>query len=80
MTATDPNCYEGNTWNTGICSTNADCAKKCAVEGVNYSATYGVTTSGNAMTLKFATEHEYGTNVGSRMYLMNASSYVSYLS
>ncbi|KLU82461.1 cellulose 1,4-beta-cellobiosidase [Magnaporthiopsis poae ATCC 64411] len=68
------NCYEGNSWNTEICSTNADCAKKCAVEGVNYSKTYGISTSGNALTLKFVQKHDYGTNVGSRMYLMNGAS------
>ncbi|KAL8314806.1 hypothetical protein RB593_008416 [Gaeumannomyces tritici] len=68
------NCYEGNSWDTSVCSTNADCAKKCAVEGVNYSQTYGVSTSGNALTLKFVQKHEYGTNIGSRMYLMNGAS------
>ena len=42
----------------------------CEVEGVDYETTYGVTTEGNALNLKFVTEHEYGTNVGSRMYLL----------
>ncbi|OLN96277.1 Exoglucanase 1-like protein 2 [Colletotrichum chlorophyti] len=67
------NCYEGNQW-TGLCNGDVDCAKNCAVEGADYGATYGVSTSGNALTLKFVQEHQYGRNVGSRMYLMNGSS------
>ncbi|SPO05179.1 probable cellulose 1,4-beta-cellobiosidase [Cephalotrichum gorgonifer] len=66
------NCYDGNVW-TDKCSSADDCAKNCAVEGADYSKTYGISTSGNALTLKFATKHEYGTNVGSRTYLMNGS-------
>jgi len=63
------NCYDGNAW-TDLCSGADDCAKNCAVEGADYQTTYGISTSGDALTLKFATEHEYGTNVGSRTYLM----------
>lgn len=40
------------------------------MEGADYSGTYGVTTSGNALTLKFVTKGTYSTNIGSRMYLM----------
>lgn len=32
----------------------------------DYSGTYGITTSGSALTLKFKT----GSNIGSRVYLM----------
>lgn len=66
------NCYDGNVW-TDICSDASDCAKNCAVEGADYSTTYGITTSSDALTLKFVQEHEYGANVGSRVYLMNGS-------
>ncbi|KAK0614760.1 putative cellulose 1, 4-beta-cellobiosidase [Immersiella caudata] len=66
------NCYDGNKW-TSVCSTAADCASKCQLEGANYSQTYGATTSGDALTLKFVTKHEYGTNIGSRFYLMNGA-------
>lgn len=31
-----------------------------------------MTTSGDALTLKFVTKHQYGTNVGSRLYLLNS--------
>ena len=60
------NCYSGNAWNSSICSDATSCATNCAVDGADYSGTYGITTSGNALTLKFKT----GTNVGSRVYLM----------
>ncbi|KAI1334962.1 glycoside hydrolase family 7 protein [Xylariaceae sp. FL0016] len=67
------NCYDGNEW-TSQCSTAADCASKCAVEGAEYSKTYGSSTSGDALTLKFVTKGDYGTNIGSRFYLMNGAS------
>ncbi|KAI0110245.1 glycoside hydrolase family 7 protein [Daldinia grandis] len=66
------NCYDGNKW-TSKCSTAEDCATKCALEGAEYSKTYGASTSGDALTLKFLTKHEYGTNIGSRFYLMNGA-------
>jgi cellulose 1,4-beta-cellobiosidase len=67
------NCYDGNAW-TDVCSSAEDCAKNCAVEGADYKKTYGISTSGNALTLNFVTEHEYGKNIGSRTYLMESSS------
>lgn len=71
------NCYDGNKW-TSVCSTGDDCAQKCALEGADYSGTYGASTSGNALTLKFLTKHEYGTNIGSRFYLMAGTSSSKY--
>ncbi|KAI0700609.1 cellulase [Cytidiella melzeri] len=66
------NCYTGNTWDTTICSDPVTCAQNCALDGADYSGTYGITTNGNALTLKFVT----GSNVGSRVYLMqDASNY-----
>ncbi|KAK0646816.1 putative cellulose 1, 4-beta-cellobiosidase [Cercophora newfieldiana] len=72
-TSDNQNCYDGNEW-TGACSTATDCASKCQLEGANYGTTYGASTSGDALTLKFVTKHEYGTNIGSRLYLMNGDS------
>ncbi|KAG9042506.1 hypothetical protein FS837_010768 [Tulasnella sp. UAMH 9824] len=46
------------------------CAKQCALDGADYSGTYGITTSGNALTLKFVTPNSNGKNVGSCVYLM----------
>ncbi|KAK7216841.1 hypothetical protein V2G26_004844 [Clonostachys chloroleuca] len=67
------NCYDGNKW-TSACSSNEDCAQNCALEGADYSGTYGITTSNDALTLKFVQEHAYGTNIGSRTYLLNSES------
>lgn len=66
------NCYDGNEWVESICSTATECAEMCAVEGADYGTTYGASTSGDALTLKFVTEHEYGKNIGSRFYLMES--------
>ncbi|CAI4217505.1 unnamed protein product [Parascedosporium putredinis] len=63
------NCYDGNIW-TDLCSSPEECGTKCAIEGADYAGTYGASTSGDALTLKFVTEHEYGANIGSRLYLM----------
>jgi cellulose 1,4-beta-cellobiosidase len=63
------NCYDGNEW-TGICSSDDECAEMCHAEGARYGETYGVSTSGNALNLKFVTDHPYGKNIGSRLYLM----------
>ncbi|KAE8384835.1 putative 1,4-beta-D-glucan cellobiohydrolase A [Aspergillus alliaceus] len=60
------NCYTGNTWDASLCPDNEACATNCALDGADYEGTYGVTTSGNALSLKFVT----GSNVGSRLYLM----------
>lgn len=69
------NCYDGNEW-TSVCSSNEDCAETCHIEGARYEETYGVTTSGSELNLRFVTEHDFGTNVGSRMYLMeNTNTY-----
>ncbi|KAG6810100.1 Exoglucanase [Tricholoma furcatifolium] len=70
----DTLCYTGNTWNTTICPEfdGATCAANCALDGADYSGTYGVTTSGDALTLKFVTTSGSQKNVGSRLYLLNS--------
>jgi len=71
------NCYTGNTWNTTACPDDATCAKNCALEGADYSGTYGITTSGNALRLNFVTKGS-NTNIGSRTYLMAPGSTSNY--
>ncbi|QRW24065.1 beta-1,4-D-glucan cellobiohydrolase [Rhizoctonia solani] len=44
-------------------------ALRTALEGADYPGTYGITTSGDALTLKFVTQSA-NKNVGSRVYLM----------
>jgi cellulose 1,4-beta-cellobiosidase len=72
------NCYSGNTWNTTICNSGTSCAEKCCVDGAEYGPTYGITTSGDQLSLKFVTKGQYSTNVGSRTYLMNGDKYQSF--
>ncbi|XP_014558768.1 glycoside hydrolase family 7 protein [Bipolaris victoriae FI3] len=64
------NCYSGNEWNKTACPDNAACTKNCAIEGSDYRGTYGISTSGNSLSLKFITKGQYSTNIGSRTYLM----------
>ncbi|KAJ6464349.1 cellulase [Mycena sanguinolenta] len=60
--------YTGNTWDTTLCPDPKTCihilALSGALDGADYSGTYGITSSGNALTLKFL------SNIGSRVYLM----------
>jgi len=72
-TASTTNCYTGNTWDATLCPDDATCAANCALDGADYSGTYGVTTSGNALTLKFVTSGAQ-KNIGSRLYLMASDS------
>ncbi|KAL0953572.1 hypothetical protein HGRIS_004789 [Hohenbuehelia grisea] len=66
------NCYTGNTWDSSLCPDGATCAKNCALDGADYSGTYGITTSGNALTFKFVTHGPYSTNIGGRVYLLES--------
>ncbi|OCB88151.1 cellobiohydrolaseI [Sanghuangporus baumii] len=67
------NCYTGNTWDTSLCPDPTTCATNCALEGADYSGTYGITTSGDALTLKFVTQSQQ-KNIGSRVYLLDDDS------
>ena len=68
------NCYTGNQWNSQYCSDPEACARDCALEGVSrdkYRSTYGVEQLQDGVRLKFVSDHAYGTNVGSRLYVMD---------
>ncbi|TFK35511.1 cellobiohydrolase I [Crucibulum laeve] len=67
------NCYTGNKWDTTLCPDGKTCAQNCALDGADYPGTYGITTSGNALTLKFVTSGAQ-KNIGSRVYLMASDS------
>ncbi|EEB92029.1 hypothetical protein MPER_09517, partial [Moniliophthora perniciosa FA553] len=67
------NCYTGNTWDQSLCPDAATCAQNCALDGADYSGTYGITTSGDELSLRFVTNGPYSTNIGSRVYLMDES-------
>ncbi|KAF8581992.1 carbohydrate-binding module family 1 protein [Ramaria rubella] len=63
------NCYTGNTWDATLCPDGATCAANCALDGADYEATYGITSTGDSLTLQFVTTSAQ-KNVGSRVYLM----------
>jgi cellulose 1,4-beta-cellobiosidase len=70
------NCYTGQSWDVSLCPDPVTCATNCALDGADYTGTYGITSTGTALTLKFVTHGPYSTNIGSRVYLMaNDSSY-----
>ena len=65
----------GNKWDTSLCPDNDSCAKNCCLDGAQYASTYGASTSGDALSLGFVTKGSTGTNVGSRVYLINGDKY-----
>ncbi|KAI0316201.1 cellobiohydrolaseI [Amylostereum chailletii] len=70
QTSSSTNCYTGNEWDTTLCPDPSTCATNCAVDGADYTGTYGITTSSNELTLKFVTDGPFSTNIGSRVFLM----------
>ncbi|KAH9935898.1 cellobiohydrolaseI [Epithele typhae] len=65
------NCYTGNEWDTALCPDGTTCVANCALDGADYSGTYGITAGSNSLTLKFVTHGPYSTNIGSRVYLLD---------
>ncbi|KAL2751989.1 glycoside hydrolase family 7 protein [Sodiomyces alcalophilus JCM 7366] len=68
------NCYSGAEWDATLCPDGETCAANCCVDGADYEATYGVTTSGDSVSIRLVTENESGTNVGARLYLTESES------
>ncbi|KUJ17569.1 cellobiohydrolase precursor [Mollisia scopiformis] len=68
-TSGSTNCYTGNTWDATLCPDDATCATNCALDGADYTGTYGVTASGSSLKLDFVTSGA-NKNVGSRLFLM----------
>jgi cellulose 1,4-beta-cellobiosidase len=66
-----------NGFNTTICPNATACGQNCALEGVDYSS-YGIATSGNALTLNLFTNN--GTDASSpRVYLLqNDTAYAKF--
>eukprot|EP00930_Biecheleria_cincta_P030083 TRINITY_DN2087_c0_g1_i3.p1 TRINITY_DN2087_c0_g1~~TRINITY_DN2087_c0_g1_i3.p1 ORF type:complete len:487 (+),score=82.88 TRINITY_DN2087_c0_g1_i3:91-1551(+) len=67
------NCYKDGAWVESLCPDPETCAKNCHIDGAtvaDYKDTYGISTSGNELDLGFVVETKYGTNFGSRVYLL----------
>ncbi|KIO27347.1 hypothetical protein M407DRAFT_73349 [Tulasnella calospora MUT 4182] len=60
------NCYTGNTWDASLCPDPLTCTANCVIEGVNYVSDFGISTSSNAVRLKWM----QGSTVGARIYLL----------
>jgi len=73
------NCYTGNEWDKTLCPDPVTCATNCAIDGADYQGTYGVTTTGTALNLKFVTHGPYSTNIGSRLYYLQDDSHYKLL-
>jgi cellulose 1,4-beta-cellobiosidase len=64
------NCYTGNQWDKSLCPDPVTCAKGCALDGADYSGTYGINANNGGVSIRLITRGPYSTNVGSRVYLM----------
>eukprot|EP00939_MAST-03C_sp_MAST-3C-sp1_P001629 g1629.t1 len=70
------NCYTGNEWDPTFCPDPSTCTQNCAIDGVpqdDWTNTYGITSDGTTLDLKFVTQGQYSKNVGSRTYLLAES-------
>lgn len=52
-----------------LCPDGETCAQNCCVDGADYEGTYGISASGDSVSISLVTENEEGTNVGARLYL-----------
>ena len=76
------NCFLGNVWVNETCKTPDECTTKCAIDGEDtkgYKEKYGISADGQGLlNLTFVTHYKAeganGTNVGSRMYLLEDES------
>jgi cellulose 1,4-beta-cellobiosidase len=70
------NCYaDPNGWVSKYCPDPTTCAKNCVIEGVpaeDWVSPYGVSVSGDTVRLNYVTKGQYGTNYGSRLYVVNS--------
>ncbi|KAL0956725.1 hypothetical protein HGRIS_002847 [Hohenbuehelia grisea] len=64
-------CISGNQWDASICSDPVACSTSCALDGADYSSTYGIRTSGNSLTLKYVYSSPFR---GSRTFLLDNDS------
>jgi cellulose 1,4-beta-cellobiosidase len=62
------NCFTGNKWDASLCPDPKTCANNCAIEGADYKLTNGISTNGDALTLKFVASPDAA--IGSRVYLL----------
>lgn len=70
------NCYKDGDFDTTLCPDPVACAKNCHLEGntaEQYTSTYGIEEIENGVQLSFVTKTKYGSNFGSRIYMLDES-------
>eukprot|EP00437_Effrenium_voratum_P003415 CAMPEP_0181422988 /NCGR_PEP_ID=MMETSP1110-20121109/13897_1 /TAXON_ID=174948 /ORGANISM="Symbiodinium sp., Strain CCMP421" /LENGTH=483 /DNA_ID=CAMNT_0023546101 /DNA_START=69 /DNA_END=1520 /DNA_ORIENTATION=+ len=68
------NCYKDGDFDSSLCPDPLACAENCHLEGNSekqYKSTYGITTTDNGIKMNFVTTDKYGSNFGSRVYMMD---------
>jgi cellulose 1,4-beta-cellobiosidase len=72
------NCYTGNQWDKSLCPDPATCTRNCALDGVpqsDWASPYGISAQNSGIQMNFVTRGQYGTNIGSRVYMMSGDKY-----
>lgn len=68
------NCYKDSDFNQELCPDPVSCARNCHLEGASqeqYGSTYGIKETEDGIKIDFVTTTKYGSNFGSRVYMMD---------
>ncbi|CAE7218070.1 cbhB [Symbiodinium natans] len=68
------NCYKDGDWDKTLCPDPVTCALNCHMEGNSekqYKSTYGIQPVQDGIELDFVTTTKYGSNYGSRVYMLD---------
>ncbi|CAE7030099.1 cbhB [Symbiodinium natans] len=68
------NCYKDGDWDKSLCPDPITCARNCHLEGNSekqYKSTYGIQPIEDGVELGFVTTTKYGSNYGSRVYMLD---------
>jgi len=68
------NCYKDGDWDPTLCPDPATCAANCHLEGSSesdYKDVYGIESVSDGVELGFVTTTKYGSNYGSRVYMLD---------
>lgn len=64
------NCFENAQWNDQVCNSSENCTETCAVDGAEYGRSYGVTSEGDKLSMRFKTYYDFAYGVNSRLFLL----------